>query len=41
MGEGPYSDVVQYRDNPWPGRSKLQSHGRAPKISLIYELGIA
>ena len=38
-GRGPYSEVVQYRDNPWQGRSKLQSHGRSPKISLIYELG--
>ena len=25
MGKGPYSEVVQYRDNPWPGRSELQN----------------
>ena len=24
-GKGPYSEVVQYRDNPWPGRSKLHN----------------
>ena len=38
MGRGPYSEVVQYRDNPWLGRSKLLFHSPVPKISLIYEL---
>ena len=37
-GSGPYSEVVQYRDNPWLGRGKPLFHSPVPKISLIYEL---
>ncbi len=38
VGSGPYSEVVQYRDNPWLGRGKPLFHSPVPKISLIYEL---
>ena len=37
-GRGPYSEVVQYRDNPWLGRGKPLFHSPIPKISLIFEL---
>ena len=36
-GSGPIPEVVQYRANPWPGRSKLLFHGPVAKISLIYK----
>ena len=34
---GPIPEVVQYRANPWPGRSKLLFHGASSKISLVYK----
>ena len=34
---GPIPEVVQYRANPWPGRSKPLFHGLGSKISLIYK----
>lgn len=34
---GPIPEVLQYRANPWPGRSKPLFHGLGSKISLIYK----
>ncbi len=34
---GPIPEILQYRANPWPGRSKPLFHGLGSKISLIYK----